>query len=221
MKKWLAVVAVLAGLTLGGSQVSAAEASLTITAADQQFEIAVTDGQGELLNLKPGIKLPEETVALKNETEDTRFEVAMVQVAADDWLVEHLQGTISVGEESFTLAEIMSGAEVHLWPGSQVPVTTHLSLAGGETDSATGKLRGTMKLAFSITKAGKQTAVAAVKAAAENSSSASEKANRNTASEAAGRFPKVGVRMSQFATLGGCFVIVSGVLLLRTKKEDK
>ncbi len=218
MKKWFAAGLVIVGLILGGSKATAAENAVVIAENEQRFELAVADESGKIMKLAPGMKLPQQLVKLKNETEQRNFELVLSQIVADDWLVEHLQGTIHLGEESFTLAEIMSGVDVHVWPGSELPVTTHLSLADSTSTSKDKKLQGTMTLTFSITKSGEATVAGSKEDTAKATAAISDK--QEAVAATGNQLPKTGIRMGQFATLGGCVVILSGILLLRTKKED-
>lgn len=218
MKKWFAAGLVIVGLILGGSKATAAENAVVIAENEQRFELAVADESGKIMKLAPGMKLPQQLVKLKNETEQRNFELVLSQIVADDWLVEHLQGTIHLGEESFTLAEIMSGIDVHVWPGSELPVTTHLSLADSTSTSKDKKLQGTMTLTFSITKSGEATVAGSKENTAKATAAISDK--QEAVAATGNQLPKTGIRMGQFATLGGCVVILSGILLLRTKKED-
>lgn len=223
MRKWIMAGMMLLGLVVGTTRVQAAEAELVIKEEAQQYQLAVTNKKGDLLNLEPGAKLPEETITLANETSKKTFNVMMRQAVSDDWLMDYLQGTVSVGDEVYTLAEIMSGVEVTIWPGVKTPVTTHLFLAGGELGKDTRQAKSTMTLDFTITEEGVELPMTANSTDMSTSqSSSSQSSHANYAGQApGGKLPTTGSRMGQFATLGGCIVIGGALFLLRNRKDER
>lgn len=223
MRKWIMASMMLLGLVVGATRVQAAEAELVIKEAAQQYQLEITNKKGELLNLEPGAKLPEETITLANETSEKTFNVMMRQAVSDDWLMDYLQGTVSVGDEVYTLAEIMSGVEVMIWPGTKTPVTTHLFLAGGEMEKGMQKAKNTMTLDFTVTEEGVELPMTANSTDMSTSqSSSSQSSHANYAGQApGGKLPTTGSRMGQFATLGGCIVIGGALFLLRNRKDER
>lgn len=223
MRKWIMAGVMLLGLVAGTTRVQAAEAELVIKEEAQQYQLEVTNKKGKLLNLEPGVKLPEETVTLANETSGKTFNVMMRRAVTNDWLMDYLQGTVSVGDEVYTLAEIMSGVQVTIWPGAKMPITTHLFLAGGEMEKDMQQAQSTMTLDFTVTEEGVELPITSSSTATSTAQSSSSSSSSIDCSGQApgGKLPTTGLRMGQFATLGGCVVIGGALFLLRSRKDER